>query len=139
MWEKLRVQLQKSNFIKMMVTLNTYKDDHWEESKDMPQPAHVLACWSCIPSHLELWWFFYIFFCVFPKMLQNGHSLLTLFTESSINVTVGPWHYGISMFHNFILFIENVLFFPELDINNSDFSSPLDCKTETKRICATNN
>ena len=47
--------------------------------------------------------------CVF-----TGHSLLILFTGSPINVTVSPWHYGISMFHNFILFIENVLFFPEL-------------------------
>ena len=71
---------------------DTYKNEDREEGEDVTEPAHVLSSWPRVPGHLysECFKTEYLF-----EKLPSGHSLLTLFTDSPINVTVGSWQSGI--------------------------------------------
>ena len=105
--------------------IKTYKDDHWEEGEDMPQPAHVLSSWSRVPSHLFFWWFFAV--CFYRSQSAN---FVHWFSDKCHRKSMTLWYFNVSQFH--IIYRECIVL--SRVINNSDFSSPLFCKTETKYL-----
>ena len=127
MWEKKRVQLQKSNFIKMMMTLKISK------LTKMTTERRVRTCRSqpmFFPADLAYQVIFLL--CVFPENASQSQSanFVHWFSDKCHRKSMTLWYFNVSQFH--IIYLESIVL--SWVINNSDFSSPLDCKTETKYL-----